>query len=617
MDGLRVEPDGAALLPAPAPLAMPVRPLDALPPRRAAPPRGPRGLALRRLLVLGGAVVLTSAATMEMSLVLGLARWTAIGLVLSVLFAALFFWIALACTSALAGFVVMLRGAPPAGPPRRQPHSRTALLMPVYNEATPRIAAALEAMRASLGEAAPHFDIFVLSDSTDAAARRAEWQAVLRLRTAPGPTVFYRHRADNAGRKAGNIAEWVRRFGAAYEHFVILDADSLMQGETLLALVACMEDDPDAALLQTLPLLHGGRTLFARLQQFAAQVQGPLIAHGIAWWHGADSNYWGHNAIIRTRAFAACCGLPQLPGRKPFGGDIMSHDFVEAALLRRAGWGVRLLPWLPGSHEEGPPSLPDMAVRDRRWCQGNLQHAAVLGARGLHPMSRLHMVMGVAAYACAPLWLGFLVLGIAVSLQARFLRPDYFPKAHALFPQWPVVDADRAVWMFGATLLVLLLPKLLGVIAFAASPAGPRGVAATLRLGAGAGLEILLSALLSPIMMLTQSAQCIGVLRGVDGGWAAQRRDGAVLTLRGALRLAWSHSLLGLALGLLALAVAPLLAAWMAPVLLGLILAPVLIVMTASVALGDALRARGCLTTPTEAAPSALLRDYAAALNLR
>ena len=174
------------------------------------------------------------------------------------------------------------------------------------------------------------------------------------------------------------------RFGGAYAQFLILDADSLMTGETLVRLAGAMERHPDVGLIQTLPIITGAATLFARVQQFAGRVYGPLIAHGIAWWHGAEGNYWGHNAMIRTRAFAEQAGLPELAGRKPFGGPIMSHDFVEAALMRRGGWAVHMVPGVRGSYEEVPPTLTDLAVRDRRWCQGNLQHLAVLPTRGLH-----------------------------------------------------------------------------------------------------------------------------------------------------------------------------------------------------------------------------------------
>jgi hypothetical protein len=109
-----------------------------------------------------------------------------------------------------------------------------------------------------------------------------------------------------------------------------------MSAETLIALASAMEDDQKAGLIQTVPRLVGGRTLLQHLTQFASGTYGPAVASGIAFWHRDQGNYWGHNAIIRTAAFASSAGLPELSGRKPFGGHILSHDFVEAVLLQRA-----------------------------------------------------------------------------------------------------------------------------------------------------------------------------------------------------------------------------------------------------------------------------------------
>ena len=390
------------------------------------------------------------------------------------LFLALFAWIALSFTSGLAGFCSMLAGGGcrlGTGPDTPLPRlaSKTALLMPTYNEQPVRVMAGLQAIWGSLREtgAAGAFDLFILSDTTDAAIWIAEEAGFLALRERTGgqAQIFYRRRPRNVARKSGNIADWVTRFGDAYTQFLILDADSLMTGETLVRLAGAMEQHPDVGLIQTLPIITGATTLFARVQQFAGRVYGPLIAHGIAWWHGAEGNYWGHNAMIRTRAFAEQAGLPELAGRKPFGGAIMSHDFVEAALLRRGGWAVHMVPGVRGSYEEVPPTLTDLAVRDRRWCQGNLQHVAVLPTRGLSSMSRLHLLTGIGSYITAPLWLLFILSGILIAVQARFVLPDYFPQGKSLFPQWPVVDPVRAMWMFVGTMGLLLVPKLLGFVA--------------------------------------------------------------------------------------------------------------------------------------------------------
>ena len=266
---------------------------------------------------------------------------TQLAIFMLVVFVALFAWIALSFTSAIAGFVsVMVGGGRRLLDPGQLPASRTALLMPTYNEPPARIMAGLEAMDEALRKlhASAYFDIFILSDTTSPEAWIAEEKAFLELRQRTNGTerIFYRHRARNTARKAGNIAEWVSRFGGAYPQFLILDADSVMRADTLIALVRAMEAHPGVGLIQTLPIITGGSTLFARMQQFAGRVYGPVIAHGIAWWHGAEGNYWGHNALIRTIAFAEQAGLPELRGRKPFGGHIMSHDFIEAALMRAA-----------------------------------------------------------------------------------------------------------------------------------------------------------------------------------------------------------------------------------------------------------------------------------------
>ena len=409
----------------------------------------PGRMAGRRALVLGGAVAVTAVAAHEMYLVLNVGGLTLLEAAILGLFVVLFAWIALALVSAVCGFASMLRGGgrrlDPPGTPLPALAARTALLMPCYNEQPARVAAALQVIHQDLARlgALASFDLFILSDTTDPDVWIAEEAAFLALRDRlgdGGAQMFYRRRAANVERKAGNIADWVRRWGGAYVQFLILDADSVMTGETVIRLASILERNPGVGLVQTLPVIVGGQTLFARMQQFAGRVYGPMIAHGIAWWHGPEGNYWGHNAMIRTGAFAAHAGLPTLAGRKPFGGHIMSHDFVEAALLRRAGWGVHMIPALPGSYEESPPSLADIAVRDRRWCQGNLQHLGVIGARGLHPVSRLHLAMGIGSYVTAPLWLLFLVTGILISLQARFILPDYFPAGPSLFPLWPAVD---------------------------------------------------------------------------------------------------------------------------------------------------------------------------------
>ncbi len=588
---------------------MPVQSLRAAPSRTPRPASSPRAMWLRRFMVIGGAIALTIAGAHEMYLVFAGNGVTALAIFMMALFLALFAWIALSFTSGLAGFCSQLAGGgcrlgTGADAPLSRLASRTALLMPTYNEQPGRVMAGLQAIWESLHEtgAADAFDVFILSDTTDPAIWIAEEAGFLALRENTGAhtRIFYRRRPRNVARKSGNIAEWVTRFGGAYAQFLILDADSLMSGETLVRLAGAMERHPDVGLIQTLPIIIGAATLFARVQQFAGRVYGPLIAHGIAWWHGSEGNYWGHNAIIRTRAFAECAGLPELAGRKPFGGPIMSHDFVEAALLRRGGWAVHMVPGVRGSYEEVPPTLTDLSVRDRRWCQGNLQHMAVLPTRGLAAVSRLHLLTGVGSYITAPLWLLFILTGILIAVQARFVLPDYFPQGKSLFPQWPVVDPVRAMWMFVGTMCLLLVPKLLGCIVVLLHRDERRGFGA-LRLLAGILFETLIAGLIAPVVMLTQTIDVAAILVGRDSGWNAQRRGDGAIPARETRRLYRRHTVLGLLLGGVAWAVSLSLALWMLPVVLGLALAIPLALLT------GARRAGGLLRTPEDVAPPAVV----------
>ena len=611
MDDVTTAPVGFRALPPEAPLDMPVQSLRVASMRPPRPASSPRAMLLRRVLVIGGAAVLTLVAAYEMYRVFAVNGATTLAIVMLALFLTLFGWIALSFTSALAGFCSLLAGGgrglgTASDAPRPRPATRTALLMPTYNEQPARILAGLEAIDEELraAGAAEAFDLFILSDTTDPEIWVAEEAGFLALRERTGGEhrIFYRRRPKNTARKSGNIAEWVHRFGAAYRQFLILDADSLMEGKTLLRLVGAMESHADIGLIQTLPIITGATTLFARVQQFAGRVYGPLIGHGIAWWHGAEGNYWGHNALIRTRAFAECAGLPELTGRKPFGGPIMSHDFVEAALIRRGGWAVHMLPGLRGSYEEVPPTLTDLAVRDRRWCQGNLQHAAVLPTRGLKAISRLHLLTGIGSYITAPLWLLFILTGILIAVQARLVQPDYFPQGKSLFPQWPVVDPVRAMWMFIGTMALLLLPKLLGCFAILVRSGERRGFGGAIRLLAGVLYETLIAGLMAPVVMLTQSVDVAAILLGRDSGWNVQRREGGGISSAQTIRLYRRHTMLGLLLGGVAWLVSPYLALWMLPVVLGLVLAIPLALLT-----GRGSRRPVLLRTPEESSTPAVV----------
>jgi membrane glycosyltransferase len=614
-----------AALPPEAPLAMPVQSLGAAPARGGRPATAPRGLALRRLFVIGGAVAMTAAGGEQMYFVLNGNGPSLLGILVLALFLTLFAWVALSFMSAVGGFIAALSGCGLGlGITRDGPlpdiGGRTALLMPTYNESPTRVMAGLLAIHQSLAATGrgAQFDIFILSDTTEPDVWIAEEAAFLALRAAAGDSggrIFYRRRPKNTERKAGNLADWVRRFGGDYPQMLTLDADSLMEGETILRMAAAMERHPGVGLIQTLPVILGGRTLFARMQQFAGRVYGPLIAQGITWWHGSEGNYRGHNAIIRTQAFAEQAGLPHLRGRKPFGGPILSHDFVEAALMRRGGWAIHMIPALGGSFEESPPSLTDVAIRDRRWCQGNLQHAGVLPARGLHWVSRLHLLMGIGSYVTSPLWLCFLLAGVLISLQSRFVLPQYFGATKSLFPRWPQVDPILAKWVFIGTMAVLLAPKLLAYILLLFDGRLRRGCGGAFRALVSLLLETLIGGLIAPVAMLIQTEGVVQILGGRDSGWNAQRRDGERVRLRVVGRQYWRFMVFGLVLAGGAYAVSPALFLWMSPVLVGLVLTIPLVAMTASQAIGQGLGRLGILRIVEEATPPGVMLRAAACLD--
>lgn len=605
-------------LPPESPMAMPVQSLKTggLSPKPL--PTAPRGMALRRLYVIGGAALLTLVAAYHILRVLYVGGLNILEGALLGLFLFLFAWIALAFTSSLAGFVLILsrrrwRLGLKQGGELPSLDERTALLAPTYNEDPERLMAGLQAIYESVAATGQldKFDFFILSDTTKEPIRQAEIRAfnALRERTGGHARIFYRRRKNNAERKAGNIAEWVRRFGAAYPQMLILDADSLMTGEVIVKLSGAMQRHPDVALIQTLPMIVNGQTLFARMQQFAGRVYGPVIAYGIAWWHGAESNYWGHNAIIRTRAFAEHAGLPELRGRKPFGGTVLSHDFVEAALMRRGGWALHMVPGLVGSYEEGPPSLTDMLVRDRRWCQGNLQHTAVLPARGLHWISRMHLMIGIGHYFTAPMWAMLMLIGLVIPLD----KVDYFSWQSIRLPgfspsaYWRDQDPDRVLWVFVATMAVLLAPKFMAYLALLTDRETRRGCGGAIRAFFSMIFETLLAALMAPVTMYLQSRGVAEVLSGKDSGWESQRRDDGSLPLSGLIRSYGGLTLFGVLIGAMAYAISPPLAAWMSPVILGLIVSIPVVAFTSARGPGQFLRRIGIFRIPEEISPPPVL----------
>ena len=567
-------------------------------------PARSRSPAWRRVAVLGASLAIAAYAVEEMRRALAVGHVTVVAVAVLVLFAMNFTWISVPLLTSFVGFLRVVTRRQPGGPVDRPLRTRTALLMPTYNEDPARVAAALEAMARDLVRrgAGDAFDVFLLSDTTHGDIALAEQEAVrtLRRRLAGSIGVYYRRRARNVAHKPGNIRDFCERWGGAYDHLVVLDADSLMEGGTLVALAQRMEDDPDAGLIQTLPRLHRGTTLLARAQQFAGSVYGALLGDGLAWWACSEASFWGHNAILRTEAFTACAGLPVLPGKPPFGGPILSHDFVEAALLRRGGWTVSIAADLGGSYEEGPSSIVDVAIRDRRWCQGNLQHARVVGARGLHWMSRLHLVAGILSYVASPIWLLFVIAALGLGLQYESARHEYFAHVPTLFPLWPRIDPERAIRLFGLTMGVLFGPKVLGWLSVALRPRRLRERGGLVRVTLGFALEALVSALIAPVQALIHCGLVADVLRGRSSGWKAQRREGTGVPWSVALHAHRWHAVAGVGLAVAAASISWQMLAWLTPAVVGIVLAAPLSKLVASPAVGRAVRRLGLLLTPEE-----------------
>jgi membrane glycosyltransferase len=455
---------------------------------------------------------------------------------------------------------------------------RTVVIVPVYNEdpqvTFARIAAMDESLRAA--DASVQVDFAILSDTRDdrIAVQERLWFARLLARQQGEGRMFYRRRAKNTGRKAGNIEEFVMQSGAAWDYAVILDADSLMEGATIHEMIRRIEADPRLGLLQTLPKVTRARSIFGRAMQFAAGFHSPVFARGLAAMQGRTGPFWGHNAIVRMRAWAECCGLPELPGKAPFGGHIMSHDYVEAALLARGGWTVRLDDDLQGSYEEGPENIIDHAKRDRRWCQGNLQHSKLLAAPGLKPWSRFVFFQGIFAYIAPLIWLGFIAASIAAVFTAT--APDYFPQENWPFPVFPYDQTAKAIGLAVGVFGLLVMPKLL-VVLDAIATGRVRGFG-----GAGAAFgsvlwELVLSSLIAPILLAFQSRSVFQVLSGRDGGWPTNNRGDGGLRMAEAWAAGRWISALGAAVMAATWALAPVLLLWLMPVTLPMLLAPVLI----------------------------------------
>lgn len=571
----------------------------------------------RRFLYFSSIFGVTSLATWFMADLLWPDGLSAVELALLALFVILFAHIAVGFCTALVGFYVINRGGDSSRvtatlkPGEDPPLASTAIIMPVFNEDVSRVFEGLRVVYRSVQETGKleHFDFFVLSDSNQPNQWIQEEVAWLELCKQVGGfgKIFYRKRRISINKKAGNVADFLRRWGRRYRYMVVLDADSIMTGKALVQLVAMMEKNPSAGIIQTAPRVINGESLFARLQAFANRLYSPLFLAGMNYWQQHEGNYWGHNAVIRVQPFIDHCSLPDLPGSEPFGGRILSHDFVEAALMRKAGWGVWLAGDIDGTYEEGPPTVIDSAKRDRRWCQGNLQHTWLLTARGFRPPNRFHMLMGVMSYLSSPLWLLFMFVStIHVFARVRSPLPASGPRPEEFTSIFGYeIEVRQAFTLFVFTMLVLFLPKIVSVIFTFNDKEAAERFGGRRKLVASALVETALSALLAPINMMFHTKFVLTTLLGQGVSWITQRRGADVdgSDWREAILTHGGHTLFGVVWGISSFILSPGFFWWLSPVILGLVLSIPLSIMLSKASFGRASRTVGLFLIPEEVAP--------------
>ena len=566
---------------------------------------------LRRLTLLVLMLAQTGIATFYMRAVLPYQGTAKLEILLLAMFAILFCWVSAGFWTAMAGFLVLIRGADRFAISRNLDDStplpetaRTAIVMPICNEDVARVIAGLRATYESVdrtGELA-QFDFYILSDSSQSDVRSAElaaWAALCRDVGGFG-RIFYRHRRRRVKRKSGNLDDFCRRWGKNYRYMLVLDADSVMSGACVTNLVRLMESNPGSGIIQTAPVAAGRDTLYSRVQQFSTRVYGPLFTAGLHYWQLGESHYWGHNAIIRIAPFMQHCALSALPGRGSLAGDILSHDFVEAALMRRAGWAVWIAYDLEGSYEEMPSSLLEELKRDRRWCHGNLMNFRLFTARGMHPVHRAVFATGVMAYLSAPLWLLFLALSTLLLAMQTLTDPQYFLQPRQLFPIWPEWHPEKALALFTATATLLFLPKLLGVLLACVKNARQFGGA--LRLLASMLLEMLFSMLLAPVRMMFHARFVAAAFLGWALHWKSPPRGDAQTHWAEALGKHGADMLLGAAWATGVWLLNPAFLPWLLPIAGGLMLSAPLSILSSRVALGRWCRVANLFVIPEELA---------------
>ncbi len=555
------------------------------------------------------------AATMAGSLALMALALSAGGLglvdfVILALFAVTLPWMVAGFWNAIIGFLIMRFADPiavviPVAAGIRGNEAvtaSTAILLCIRNEPPDRMIRNLEPMLSGLADsgAAKRFHLYVLSDTSDAAIAAIEEArfAALTSHWRDRIAITYRRREKNTGFKAGNIRDFCERWGKKHEFAVTLDADSFMTADAVLRLVRVMQADPKLGILQGLVVGLPSTSAFARLFQFGMRLGMRSYTIGSAWWQGDCGPYWGHNAVLRLEPFIAHCQLPVLSENAMAGGHILSHDQLEAALMRAAGYDVRVLPEEELGWEENPPTLLEFIRRDLRWCQGNMQYWRFLVLPGLKPVTRYNLAIAILMFIGSPAWIGMLVLGtLSLALAETpgdFMRPD------------------AGMALFVLVLVMWFSPKIASMIDLLLRPEARRAFGGTARFLANYVIETAFSILLCPILWFGHTIFLAGLLFGREIGWIGQTRDDHAVPPALALHNLWPHTLLGFgAIGVLAMT-HPSAIPYALFLAAGPALAIPLAVVTALPAFGSTFARIGIGRLPEETAPPAAL--YALAL---
>ncbi len=559
----------------------------------------PPSLARRRWLVLSLNLATWAGVAVAAGSLAGAAGWRVSDSILFLCVMVATPWIAIGFWNAVIGLVlshVARDGLATAAPfltraPDTSPiTSRTAILMTLRNEDPARAIARLRAVKADLDATAAggQFDYFLLSDTSLPAIAAAEEQEVACWREEEGTRrIHYRRRELNTGFKAGNVRDFCLRWGEAYDHMLPLDADSVMGAQTVLAMVRILDRNPRIGILQSLVVGMPSASAFARIFQFGMRHGMRCYTLGATWWTGDCGPFWGHNALIRIAPFRDHCHLPVLPGAPPLGGPILSHDQVEAVLMRRAGYEVRVMPVEGQSYEENPPTIAEFVTRDLRWCLGNMQYLRLQGLAGLKPVSRFQLLWAVLMFASIPA----VPLALAVLPFAAFGLEE--AEAGAL--------GEGAAWLYGAWLFMGQVPKLAGLLDVALTRGGLAAYGGGWRFAASAVLELVFSFLLGAVTALATTRFLLTLMFGrVRAGWNGQMRDAHALSFANAWRGLWVQTLFGGLVGLALALTAPVLLLWTAPLLAGCWLAVPFAMVTAHPAVGARLTALGLCASPEE-----------------